>query len=211
MSTGYRFISIYGRGYSAHRLAWMYVHGHMPECLDHINGDPDDNRIENLRPATFSQNSANSRKPEHNTSGAKGVQVTKSGKYKAAVTCKGEAHNLGTYATKDEAKKAYIEGATKHFGEFAHDGTRKAHRMKKKKVGPLSKEWIRNGGRNNTVTPLYPDQKPSTLWDCNDRALRAILKDQRYQERLKKEEQQRQIEIERAAKSLPPHWRDKLR
>lgn len=208
---GYRIIEIHGRSYLAHRLAWMYVHGEMPDCIDHANGDPDDNKITNLRIATPSQNSANSRKPDHNTSGAKGVRITTSGKYQAVLKCNGTTYNLGVYATKEEAAQAYLAGAQKHFGEFAHNGERQAARMKKKKVGPLSTEWIRNGGRNNTVTPLYPDQKPSTLWNCNDRALRAILAPHRYAEKLRKAEEDRKKTIQRAAESLPPHLRDKIR
>jgi hypothetical protein len=165
----------------------MYVHGELPDCIDHANGDPDDNKITNLRIATPSQNSANSRKPEHNTSGAKCVFVTKSGKYRAIVTCNGTTYNLGTHATKEEAKQAYLAGAQKHFGEFAHDGERRAPRLRKKKVGPLTIDWIRNGGKNDSVTPLYPNQKPSTLGNCNDRTLRKILGDQRRIEKDKKD------------------------
>jgi hypothetical protein len=48
--------------YSAHRLAWFYVHGKWPQSgIDHRNGDIGDNRIENLREATQAQNCANKR------------------------------------------------------------------------------------------------------------------------------------------------------
>lgn len=59
---GYLHISIYGRQYKAHRLAWLYIHGVWPEtALDHINRDGCDNRLCNLRLATHSQNMQNRR------------------------------------------------------------------------------------------------------------------------------------------------------
>src|SRR5882672_2364605 len=73
-SGNYIRIGIKRRWYQAHRLAWLYVHGKWPlYWLDHANGDKLDNRLENLREATHSQNQMNSRRAKHNTSGFKGV------------------------------------------------------------------------------------------------------------------------------------------
>ena len=48
--------------YCAHRLAWLYIHGSMPNGeIDHINGIRDDNRITNLRDVTKSENLKNKR------------------------------------------------------------------------------------------------------------------------------------------------------
>lgn len=59
-ATGYRVISLFGKRYLEHRLAWFFVHGEMPEHeIDHINQIRDDNRISNLRQVTRSENQRN--------------------------------------------------------------------------------------------------------------------------------------------------------
>lgn len=71
---GYRLIGIRGRGYMAHRLAWLYVYGRWPNrFIDHVNGKPDDNRIENLREADYKENGENRKLNRTNTSGHRGV------------------------------------------------------------------------------------------------------------------------------------------
>lgn len=59
---GYVRVKIEGRAYFAHRLIYFMATGKQPEYLDHINGDKSDNRIENLREATNSQNMCNHQK-----------------------------------------------------------------------------------------------------------------------------------------------------
>lgn len=70
---GYRIVTIKGRGYPAHRLIWLMVHGELPRMLDHVNRDRDDNRISNLRLCNEIQNAANAKAPCTNTSGYRGV------------------------------------------------------------------------------------------------------------------------------------------
>lgn len=67
-------IRIDGPSYVAHRLAWLITHGEWPAGeIDHINGDPLDNRLTNLRIVTHSQNSFNKAKQSNNTTGYVGV------------------------------------------------------------------------------------------------------------------------------------------
>ena len=71
---GYLECQINGERYLLHRLAWFYVHGEWPpEEIDHINCLRTDNRIENLRLASFCQNQQNKGLSTCNTSGVKGV------------------------------------------------------------------------------------------------------------------------------------------
>ena len=71
--TGYRHITFMGKQHKAHRLIWLYVYGEMPKEIDHINGDRQDNRLENLRSVTRSQNQFNKAMAQNNTSGYRGV------------------------------------------------------------------------------------------------------------------------------------------
>lgn len=88
--------------------------------IDHINGDTLDNRRENLRVATHSQNLANSKRYAHNTTGFKGVQRSSVRKpYVAVIIKDGKTHRLGYFNDPEEAHKAYVRAANLLFGEFA--------------------------------------------------------------------------------------------
>lgn len=71
---GYVTIRIDDRAYYGHRLAWTHVHGYWPKSrIDHKDGNPSNNQIENLREATQAQNMANALKQKNNKSGVRGV------------------------------------------------------------------------------------------------------------------------------------------
>ena len=78
--TGYRHITWRGKVQKAHRLIFMLHHGYLPPEVDHINGDRSDNRIENLRAATRSENQCNRNALANNTSGYPGVSWHKKSK-----------------------------------------------------------------------------------------------------------------------------------
>lgn len=127
---GYRYIRVNGKMMLAHRMAWLMAHGEDPKgkLVDHINGDRLDNRIENLRVATFSQNGANAQRHSRNTNGLKGASkvVRKgrwTGRWQASITVRNRQINLGYFDTKEEAHAAYLDAAREHQGEFANSGT----------------------------------------------------------------------------------------
>lgn len=77
-STGYRYITINGKRYAEHRLAWFYVHGEMPKHLiDHINHDRADNRLANLRQVTVSENARNRAKNTNSRTQEVGIWYNK--------------------------------------------------------------------------------------------------------------------------------------
>lgn len=118
---GYRVVNVMGRRYLAHRLAWFYVHGEWPEQVDHINGVRDDNRLTNLRPATQSQNNANSARRKDNSSGVKGVCYSAPmKKWQARIKPHGMKRVvLGYFDTLEDAANAYAKAASEHFGIYA--------------------------------------------------------------------------------------------
>jgi hypothetical protein len=121
---GYVVIRTGGKNYYAHRLAWLYVYGTWPEMrLDHMNGDPGDNRIANLRLATHAQNMANARK-RRDQKHQKGVSARPSGRFEARISLNGRMKSLGYFDTPEGAHAAYVVAAHERSGEFASDGER---------------------------------------------------------------------------------------
>jgi hypothetical protein len=117
---GYVSIRINGRRYLAHRLAWIMVRGPIPPgCqIDHADKDPSNNRLDNLRLATQSQNNANS--IHKSASGVKGVTWRADrGRWQARITINKRSKNLGYFATAGEAHMAYLERARAQYGQFA--------------------------------------------------------------------------------------------
>jgi hypothetical protein len=105
----------------AHRLAWLFETGRWPDQqIDHINGNPGDNRIENLREATNTQNQYNRGANKNNTSGHKGVCWDKPrGKWRAQIVLDRKSVFLGHYETAEAAGEAYRRAAEKAHGAFA--------------------------------------------------------------------------------------------
>lgn len=124
---GYNTITIRINGvaeyYRAHILAWFYFYGSWPPIgqeLDHVNRDRWDNRIENLRLATRSQNNLNSKISRRNTSGVKGVcwDAVRS-KWRAEIKRDGEVFHLGRYDDFEVACEVRRMKAVELFGSFA--------------------------------------------------------------------------------------------
>lgn len=118
---GYRQLKIDGITYMEHRLVWFYHTMSWPKHqIDHINGKRCDNRIENLRKATYQQNRRNSITNRDNKSGFKGVIWHKRDKkWMASIGTNKKSIFLGYFSTAEEAHNAYCVAAKKFFGEFA--------------------------------------------------------------------------------------------
>jgi hypothetical protein len=107
------------------RMHREIVGGDSPH-IDHINGDGLDNRDENLRPSTVSQNIANSQNHKKNKKGGKykGVtfcpEVTGGRPWRARIGFQNTIVYIGRFASEQEAARAYDEKAVELFGEFAH-------------------------------------------------------------------------------------------
>jgi hypothetical protein len=124
LSRGYVQISIGSHLYFAHRLAFLYMTGKLPEkFVDHINGIRSDNRFCNIREANCSQNQQNKGRQSNNTSGFKGVSYYKNnGKWRSAIKVNGKKRHLGFFNTPEEAHEEYCKAAKDLHGEFANTG-----------------------------------------------------------------------------------------
>jgi len=120
---GYRVVYVDGKIYKAHRLVFFYHHGFLPIQVDHVDGNKDNNRIENLRAATNSQNRMNCGVQRNNTSGHKNVYWdVDAGKWAVKVRVDKKLRTLGRFASIDDAIVAAAAGRKKLHGEFAHPG-----------------------------------------------------------------------------------------
>ena len=115
-NTGYISIRIGGTAYLAHRLVWFYTYKSWPENnIDHIDRDPTNNRIENLRDVTQLVNGKNRLKNKNNTSGYKGVYFDKNKSIWIAETIINRIkYRLGNFKTAELANISYIEFEKAH-------------------------------------------------------------------------------------------------
>lgn len=100
---GYIVINLDGCQLKAHHLAWYIKYNNTPEILDHINGNPLDNRISNLRSVSHQQNM-------FNIKNVKGYYFNKTNKnYQSYIKVDKKMIHLGVFNTPDEAHKAYLD------------------------------------------------------------------------------------------------------
>jgi hypothetical protein len=114
-----------GNLYAVHRAIYLLTHGNLPRFIDHINGIKSDNRPENLREASNSQNCCNSKISVKNTSGVKGVHKLKNGKgYQGSITLNGKRKFLGVFETLELADEFVSLARDMVHGKFANTGVR---------------------------------------------------------------------------------------
>jgi hypothetical protein len=118
---GYLRVAVGKTRVKAHAVAWAMHYGVWPPMqIDHINRNPSDNRIVNLRLATNQDNSANKGLYKNNKSGVKGVHQARSGRWVAAIRIDYVRVHLGTFDTKEQAAAIYQKAAASAFGQFAN-------------------------------------------------------------------------------------------
>ena len=116
---GYWRITIDGKSWLLHRLAWLYMTGDEPPAIiDHADLDRTNNRWANLREATKSQNNANSHTRARSATGFKGVFHHKR-KFRAQISVDGRCKYLGLFSSPEEAHAAYQRAAEAQYGNFA--------------------------------------------------------------------------------------------
>lgn len=113
--SNYATVSINAKNYMVHKLIYLWHTGDWPKVVDHIDNDKTNNKIENLRAATHSQNMMN----------RKGWSGKSKGVYKehnrwvAKICVEYKKYELGRFNTEEEAAQAYKEAAEKLHGIFA--------------------------------------------------------------------------------------------
>jgi len=119
-SCGYIFVNIDRKPKRIHRLIFLYHHGYLPECIDHINGIRHDNRIENLRAVTKEQNCLNRAKSRNNKSGFKNVSWSKPmNKWAVQMTVNKKYQNIGYYEDVEFADLVAQEARNLYHGAYA--------------------------------------------------------------------------------------------
>jgi hypothetical protein len=105
---GYKMGGVFGRTRTAHRVVWAMIYGEWPNGqIDHINGNPADNRIENLRCVCATDNARNAKRRRDNTTGQTGVIWAKERKrWNAFIKNKGRRVHLGLYDRFEDAVAA---------------------------------------------------------------------------------------------------------
>ena len=104
----------------AHRIIYEMMVGPIPPgvLIDHKDGNPWNNRLENLRLATHAQNLCNKSVRPDNKVGLKGVDLYR-GRYRAQIKVNGKSIHLGLFGTPELAHDAYCKASKEYHGEFS--------------------------------------------------------------------------------------------
>lgn len=112
---GYHVGTIHSKQYLAHRVIWALVHGEWPPHeIDHIDGDPSNNKLVNLRSVTHGENHRNQKRPCRNSTGYMGVSHWLNGSYVARIGVDYKLLHLGYFKTAEEAYAARKAAEQEH-------------------------------------------------------------------------------------------------
>ena len=121
---GYRKMRVDGKMYFEHRIIWqMFKNNDCDFVIDHINNKRDDNRIENLRLSSCSENNQNTKLRKDNTSGVKGVTWNeRDRRWTASISINGKRKSLGNFKDISLAKEFIQLARDMIHGNFANHG-----------------------------------------------------------------------------------------
>lgn len=119
-ANGYVEIGFHRKNWKSHRLVWLWHGRDLPEFLDHIDGDPLNGRVENLRAATKAQNMHNMKRTARNKCGVKGVFYDPlTGKWRARLMTHRKIVELGRHEDLEFAELVITMAREKYHGAFA--------------------------------------------------------------------------------------------
>lgn len=122
-NAGYRICSFNGKTYIHHRLIFLFFNSYLPSQIDHIDGNPLNNRIENLRPANAFQNQANRKANKSNKSGYKNVNWDERSKsWEVKFMHQSKKIHFGYFKDIELAGLVAVEARNKYQGEYANHG-----------------------------------------------------------------------------------------
>lgn len=115
LPSGHRYSSIKRTKMFAHRVIWKMVTGDEPGVIDHISGDPSDNRMVNLRSVSQVENGQNQRLRKNNASGVMGISWDpRRSKWYARINVDYGARFLGYFDQFDDAVAARRAAEIEH-------------------------------------------------------------------------------------------------
>lgn len=117
-SLKYCYVTWKRKHYAVHRVVFLLVHGWLPDCIDHIDGNPSNNAVGNLRPVTRLQNQYNRRINTKTKTGIKNV-TPHQGKWQVRFSFKGKTRHFGCFEDIDLAELVAQEVRSLYHKEFA--------------------------------------------------------------------------------------------
>ena len=113
-------IQVNGKKIKRGKIVFYMTHGFWPKpCIDHINGNSLDDRPENLRQATITENAWNHKNRARSIDLPMGVRYTSYGKFQARISFNKQQIHLGVFETKEEAQQSYLSKRKELYGQFA--------------------------------------------------------------------------------------------
>lgn len=115
-------VGIYGKNYLAHRIIFLMHHGYIPHMIDHVDGNPLNNRIENLRECNKKTNGYNAKISKRNSTGVKSVFWNESNKnWRVRMRANGADIEIGSFDQIIDAKIAADNARVLLHNEFARN------------------------------------------------------------------------------------------